>query len=117
MGKLGLELAMLSVDELRKRACDSGINELVVNATEKAGKNALIALIVGQQGVAGAVQKAGGMPTAEGITSKSKLRAEELSKHRCKVTAGEVTMDLRFDSDAQMQRWVHAIEKVSSRVG
>lgn len=53
----------------------------------------------------------------EGITSKSKLRAEELSKHRCKVTAGEVTMDLRFDSDAQMQRWVHAIEKVSSRVG
>ena len=70
MGKLGLELAMLSVDELRKRACDSGINELVVNATEKAGKNALIALIVGQQGVAGAVQKAGGMPTAEGITSK-----------------------------------------------
>ena len=29
----------------------------------------------------------------EGITSKSKLRAEELSKHRCKVTAGEVTMD------------------------
>ena len=70
MGKLGLELAMLSVDELRKRACDSGINELVVNATEKAGKNALIALIVGQQGMAGAVQKAGGMPTAEGITSK-----------------------------------------------